>query len=143
MKTKFFFIIVVLCILAGASRGWPHKMSKRRKPVASNGRNVLYYTCSMHPWVRESKPGPCPVCGMNLTPVYANDGGGGRATNSSTPAGEITQEPDNISTIHVQTVAVERRPVRRTLHLSGEIVDNSRNSAWFAFTQFMSAIWNG
>src|SRR6266540_170496 len=27
------------------------------------------WTCSMHPQVRQSKPGQCPLCGMNLIPV--------------------------------------------------------------------------
>ena len=25
-----------------------------------------YYTCPMHPQVKESKPGKCPICGMDL-----------------------------------------------------------------------------
>ena len=29
----------------------------------------FYYTCSMHPEIRESEPGKCPICGMNLTKV--------------------------------------------------------------------------
>ena len=28
-----------------------------------------YYTCSMHPKVKEHKPGKCPICHMNLTKV--------------------------------------------------------------------------
>jgi hypothetical protein len=28
-----------------------------------------YYTCSMHPSVKEDKPGKCPICHMNLTKV--------------------------------------------------------------------------
>ncbi len=28
-----------------------------------------YYTCSMHPQVREKEPGKCPICHMNLTKV--------------------------------------------------------------------------
>jgi len=28
-----------------------------------------YYTCSMHPEVRSSKPGKCPKCGMELVKV--------------------------------------------------------------------------
>ena len=32
-----------------------------------------YYTCAMHPDVRQSKPGKCPICNMNLTKV--EDGG--------------------------------------------------------------------
>jgi multidrug efflux pump subunit AcrA (membrane-fusion protein) len=98
----------------------------------SGGRKVLYYTCSMHPWVRESKPGQCPVCGMNLTPVYANEGGDVADTNSGT----VTLEPDSISTINVQTDSVELRPLRRTLHLSGQIVGNSHQVAWFEFTAY-------
>jgi len=29
----------------------------------------LYYTCSMHPQIRETKPGKCPICHMNLTKI--------------------------------------------------------------------------
>ena len=32
-----------------------------------------YYTCSMHPEIRESKPGKCPICGMNLTLVETEE----------------------------------------------------------------------
>ncbi len=28
-----------------------------------------YYTCGMHPWVIEPKPGNCPICGMKLVPL--------------------------------------------------------------------------
>lgn len=31
------------------------------------------YTCSMHPNVREDKPGRCPICHMNLTKVEIDD----------------------------------------------------------------------
>lgn len=34
---------------------------------------VVYYTCSMHPQVREDKPGKCPICHMNLTKVQHNN----------------------------------------------------------------------
>src|ERR1700729_772138 len=33
---------------------------------------IDYYTCTMHPWIHSKKPGTCPVCGMDLVPVYAN-----------------------------------------------------------------------
>ncbi|EIF51354.1 efflux RND transporter periplasmic adaptor subunit [Sulfurovum sp. AR] len=29
----------------------------------------VYYTCSMHPQIREKKPGKCPICHMNLTKI--------------------------------------------------------------------------
>ncbi|MBI5124498.1 MAG: efflux RND transporter periplasmic adaptor subunit, partial [Candidatus Omnitrophica bacterium] len=31
---------------------------------------VAYWTCAMHPSVRADKPGKCPICGMDLIPVY-------------------------------------------------------------------------
>ncbi|MCO6437559.1 MAG: efflux RND transporter periplasmic adaptor subunit [Phycisphaerae bacterium] len=33
-------------------------------------REVEYWTCSMHPQVRESHAGKCPICGMELVPQY-------------------------------------------------------------------------
>jgi multidrug efflux pump subunit AcrA (membrane-fusion protein) len=35
----------------------------------------VYYTCSMHPQVKEDKPGKCPICHMNLTKVEEEVGG--------------------------------------------------------------------
>lgn len=31
-----------------------------------------YYTCSMHPQVKQDQPGQCPICNMNLVKVEAN-----------------------------------------------------------------------
>jgi len=39
---------------------------KHDEPVETND---LYYSCSMHPQVMESKPGNCPICNMPLTAV--------------------------------------------------------------------------
>src|ERR1700684_4555168 len=109
MKTKMIFPgLVVLAISAGIVWVAMHH-SAALKPAAATGRKVLYYTCAMHPWVHESKPGQCPVCGMNLTPVYENEKNAA-ATNSIAPAGEIALESESISAIHVQTDPVERRP---------------------------------
>src|SRR5271170_3406716 len=132
MKAKWiFFVIFVVAISASIAWIAAHH-SFASNTVTSGGRKALYYTCAMHPWVRESKPGPCPVCGMNLTPVYSNESG----AETNDVFGIVTLEPDSISTINVQTDLVERRPVRRTLHLAGEIVGNSSTAAWFQFTAY-------
>ena len=31
------------------------------------------WTCSMHPQIRESGPGKCPLCGMDLIPTETNN----------------------------------------------------------------------
>jgi len=37
-------------------------------PPARQGASqpAVVYTCSMHPQISESKPGKCPICGMEL-----------------------------------------------------------------------------
>ncbi len=137
MKHKI-ILFLLLAAVVGTGAVW---MAQNHPPApataASNGRKILYYTCSMHPWVREHKPGPCPVCGMTLTPVFENVGGAAAETGStnSTP-GMVTLESASISTINVQTDLVERRPVRHMLHLAGQIIQRSTTAEWFEFTAY-------
>ena len=126
------FVLVVFAFSAGIVWIATHH-SLASNAATSGGRKALYYTCAMHPWVRESKPGPCPVCGMNLTPVYAN-GGGTSGTDSN--SGIVTLGPDSISTINVQTATATSRPVRHMLHLAGQIIAKSATEEWFEFTAY-------
>jgi Heavy metal binding domain len=132
MKSKVIFPVLMVLLIGGGFVWIATHHSPALNAATSTGRKALYYTCAMHPWVRESQPGPCPVCGMALTPIYGNESSGIAGTNSSM----VTLEPDSISTIHVQTDLVQRQPVRRTLHLSGEITSNSLTTAWFEFTAY-------
>lgn len=44
--------------------------SKNNTPVVKeHSHETAYHTCSMHPQIREKKPGKCPICHMNLTQV--------------------------------------------------------------------------
>lgn len=135
MKPKMIFpALIVLAISGGIVWIAGRHSLMPNAAMTSDGRKVLYYTCSMHPWVHESKPGQCPVCGMNLVPIYANGNVNTSETNSS--SGMVTLESVARSTINVQTDLAKRRPVRRTVHLAGEIIGNSRNAAWFEFTAY-------
>lgn len=35
------------------------------------------WTCAMHPQIRQSEPGQCPICGMDLIPARGSSGDGG------------------------------------------------------------------
>jgi Cu(I)/Ag(I) efflux system membrane fusion protein len=41
----------------------------------STKNEVSYWTCSMHPSVHSDKPGKCPICGMELIPIYKKSEG--------------------------------------------------------------------
>ena len=50
--------------------GGPKKYSnKTSKPTLPKGGTI--YTCPMHPQIRRTEPGNCPICGMTLEPVSA------------------------------------------------------------------------
>jgi multidrug efflux pump subunit AcrA (membrane-fusion protein) len=129
MKIK---ILLLMAVIGIAGAAWWYQQGRAAPVSAATGRAALYYTCAMHPWVREKQPGPCPVCGMNLTPVFENQSGGTGGT-METNSGMVTLESESISTINVQTDLVERRALRHTIHVAGEITGNSRSAAWFEF----------
>ena len=50
------------------------------------------WTCSMHPQIRQPRPGTCPLCGMDLIPA-AEDGGGAGNHHERHPPKPRTEEP--------------------------------------------------
>jgi membrane fusion protein, copper/silver efflux system len=64
MKNQFIACSVWLLVLLSAC--------SKPGPGVSAKNDVDYYTCTMHPWVHSKKPGACPVCAMDLLPVYKN-----------------------------------------------------------------------
>jgi len=49
-------------------------LSCKRKKTITVANPDTYYTCSMDPQVIEYKPGKCPICHMELTPVKKSNG---------------------------------------------------------------------
>jgi len=81
------------------------------------GDEVAYYTCAMHPSVRQPKPGKCPICGMELTAVTKRDAA----------SGIITVDSARRQAIGLKTALVETRPLVRTVRAVGKTTwDESR-----------------
>jgi Cu(I)/Ag(I) efflux system membrane fusion protein len=60
---KYILIVASLMILISCTKKTDHSEH------GENDSSKTYYTCSMDPQVREPKPGKCPICRMDLTPV--------------------------------------------------------------------------
>jgi membrane fusion protein, copper/silver efflux system len=97
MKIRVFIspILMLMLMLVGCSKPGP---------AVSAGNDVDYYTCTMHPWVHSKKPGTCPVCGMDLVPVYKN---GPQSEQSSQPSSSSKPSAQPVS--HDFDVPIERQ----------------------------------
>jgi multidrug efflux pump subunit AcrA (membrane-fusion protein) len=125
MKPKLALLLVLLAAAAGAV--WilrlPSPPQKAAAVTPPAGKKVLYYQSPMHPWIKSDQPGKCPICGMDMVPVYesANTGSG------------IKLSAGSVSAANIQMATVERRPIGRILRVAGIISGNSRTEPWFEF----------
>src|SRR3990172_2677388 len=49
-------------------------MDEEEKKEEKKEKKILYWVDPMHPWYKADKPGIAPDCGMQLVPVYAEEG---------------------------------------------------------------------
>jgi Cu(I)/Ag(I) efflux system membrane fusion protein len=78
-------------------------------PAATAG-DISHWTCPMHPSVRQTGPGKCPICGMDLVPVRRNAQGFGEIL-----LGDSSRELGGITTgvVEVRSLGSEIRAVGR------------------------------
>ncbi len=78
INNKYFLLAITLLI--GIFLGWLLKPSAHQTIKPSNHQTIKpsdhqheaseeVWTCSMHPQIRQSEPGQCPICGMDLIPA--------------------------------------------------------------------------
>jgi membrane fusion protein, copper/silver efflux system len=82
-------------------------------------RKILYYTCSMHPEVKSDKPGKCPICGMNLTPVYGEEQSASKE--GPQPVGTFKISPERQQLIGVKFGEVRERPLSKVIRAAGQV----------------------
>jgi membrane fusion protein, copper/silver efflux system len=80
-------------------------------PAVSAKNDIDYYTCTMHPWVHSKKPGTCPVCGMDLVPVFKSKPQGDQASQMGNAPGipGTSSKPSAQPESHDFDVPVERQ----------------------------------
>lgn len=115
-------------LLAGLLLGWlffggggtPETMEEHVEQAHTNAQGEVVYTCSMHPSVRESEPGNCPICGMELIPV--ND----TATSSGEDPYRLEMTEAAVRLAEVQTSTVRRETPVQTVRMPGKITVDER-----------------
>jgi Cu(I)/Ag(I) efflux system membrane fusion protein len=76
-----------------------------------------YYTCPMHPSVKQGGPGKCPICGMDLVPV----------AKESAEGGVVTIDAARRQLIGVRIGSVIEAPLRRSFRAVGRVTYDESN----------------
>jgi Cu(I)/Ag(I) efflux system membrane fusion protein len=133
-------LLLVVALFAGGyalgRRGTPPETPSEAKakgeakaePKAEE-KKPQWWTCSMHPQIKQPKPGLCPICNMDLIPLKQEAGGAeSLRTFVTSPAAKKLMQ--------IQTSPVERRFVTATVRMDGKVdYDETRLtsiSAWVA-----------
>lgn len=82
------------------------------------------WTCSMHPQIRQDKPGKCPICAMDLIPVKKSAGG---QTDGVVDPAAIQLSEEAVALANVQTSLISRSNPVKNVHLYGKIAADERS----------------
>ncbi|MFA5970793.1 MAG: efflux RND transporter periplasmic adaptor subunit [Lentimicrobiaceae bacterium] len=109
-------------LIGGIFLGWlffhsPGKTEDKHVPTAEAAKGTIW-TCAMHPQIRMSEPGKCPICGMDLIPL--NQAG----TNTDPEAIHMTKEAIQLANV-LTTVVSKQNPVK-DLRLYGKVQADER-----------------
>jgi membrane fusion protein, copper/silver efflux system len=91
-----------------------------------HGNPAKIWPCSMHPQIRQPKPGQCPICGMDLIPVLTDSSVG-----SDSPR-EISLSPAARKLAEVEVAPVERRAVAVEIRMVGKVQFDETRLAYIA-----------
>lgn len=105
------FLLVGMIIAGAFSRTPGSSVSDSPEASASVPAGETLWTCSMHPQIRQPKPGKCPICGMDLIPVAKTSGG----------MRTLTLSQESRSLMQIATTPVERRYVTHEIPMVGRV----------------------
>jgi Cu(I)/Ag(I) efflux system membrane fusion protein len=103
--------------------GLPVRRHAGNVQAAGTARRVLYYVDPMHPAYKSDRPGTAPDCGMQLEPVYSDEGA--HASGSGMPAqsapGAVNIDFRQQQLIGMRIATVEKASGTRTLRIPGRV----------------------
>lgn len=131
LKENYKVIGSVLVI--GIFLGWLFFHSSEEATLANHGiesheghdhetEESTIWTCSMHPQIKQDKPGQCPICAMDLIPLTSMS-----AEGDDVNPNEITMSESAASLANIQTMVVSKGIPQSTVYLQGKVLADERN----------------
>ncbi|MBR9998360.1 MAG: efflux RND transporter periplasmic adaptor subunit [Cyclobacteriaceae bacterium] len=105
LKNRKVLLTILIALVLGGLIGWLVKPSPTRQKKGTavhlhDETSDEVWTCSMHPQIRQSEPGQCPICGMDLIPVSSKRS----APDANPMVHEMTPEAVALANIHTSRV---------------------------------------
>lgn len=107
-----------------------HSTHDTKKPVATNeqesetAKKKQIWTCSMHPQIKQDKPGNCPICAMELIPLTTMESG-----DEHTSSNEIVMSETAAKLASIETLVVQKGVPQKSIYLQGKVQADERNVA--------------
>jgi Cu(I)/Ag(I) efflux system membrane fusion protein len=99
-------------LACGSRSDWtPAPPAQAAGAHAHGNGEIAYYTCGMHPSVKQSGPGTCPICAMDLTPV----------TKEEVESGIIFVDEVRRQRIGVKTAEAQVKPLELSIRAVGKV----------------------
>jgi Cu(I)/Ag(I) efflux system membrane fusion protein len=113
---KYVIVLVLIAVLVGGYFGY----KALNQPKAE--RKILYYQSGMHPWIKSDKPGKCPICGMDLVPVYEESASAkATADKEERPSNQVRLSKNQLENINVKTETVRKLPLFKEIRTVGVV----------------------
>lgn len=89
--------------------------------IHTSDKSAKVWTCSMHPQIKQDKPGLCPICAMDLVPMET-----GFEVGEHVDPNEIQMTESAMALASVQTTVVKRGMPEKNVQLLGKIKADER-----------------
>jgi len=111
-----------LAAIGGIFLGWlffhsPHKTEEKHQATEQSSKAAVW-TCAMHPQIRMSAPGKCPICGMDLIPLTQN------AASVDPEAVVLSKEAAELANV-LTSVVTHQKPIKE-VRLYGKVQADER-----------------
>ena len=111
-----------LVAFGGLFIGWlffhsPGKGKEKQEQAIEESKTTIW-TCAMHPQIRRSAPGKCPICGMDLIPLNQN------VVDGDPNAIHLTKEASELANVLI-SVVTRQKPIKE-VRLYGKVQADER-----------------
>jgi len=93
--------IVVGLIIGGFLKG-SDPYARHNVTGSSQEKKIKHWTCSMHPHIKLPKKGQCPICAMDLIPLYEEGADSGDSESASITLNEVGRQLAEVETSEVK-----------------------------------------